>query len=270
MPAADSEDRREQPRSMRREVSDGMEASPPQEKARDAATAHGAWVSARDRLVWGRDGIASLRATHWLDDTPREFPDTPGVWHADAGRAVGDLPSGRVLLPVGDEHREGQVLLRGFARDGMTALRVFDPAAATDRGISRIDRFPFTPGDTIAATVRLADHTRSTQAVDGHVGTSVYGAEVELDIDGVRLCLAAQVRADGTLFLAFSDRTSGTESYRFRFLQLPAPDADGRVEVDFHRAYLPPCAFSDHYVCVFPPPQNRVSVAIRAGEALVR
>lgn len=247
-----------------------MESSPSQERARAAATAHAAWVSARDRLVWGRDGIASLRATHWLDDTPRECPDTPGVWHADGERVIGDLPGGRVILHIGDEHREGQLLLRGFARDGMAALRVLDPAAAAERGISGIDRFPYTPGSAIAATVRVADHTRSTQAVDGHVAASVYGAEIDLDLEGVRLSLAAQVRPDGTLFLAFSDQTSGTESYRFRFLQLPAPDADGRVDVDFHRAYLPPCAFSDHYVCVFPPAQNRVSVAIRAGEALVR
>jgi hypothetical protein len=75
---------------------------------------------------------------------------------------------------------------------------------------------------------------------------------------------------DGSLFAAFSDATSGNESYRFRFLRMPAPEPDGSVTVDFNRAYLPPCAFSDGYVCVFPPPTNRWDVPVRAGERLVR
>ena len=43
-------------------------------------------------------------------------------------------------------------------------------------------------------------------------------------------------------------------------------DADLLVVVDFNRAYLPPCAFSDFYVCPLPPAGNRLSTPIRAGE----
>ena len=50
---------------------------------------------------------------------------------------------------------------------------------------------------------------------------------------------------------------------------MPAADADGHVVVDFNRAYLPPCAFSDFYVCPLPPAGNRLDRPIRAGEKKV-
>ncbi|MFQ3660164.1 MAG: DUF1684 domain-containing protein, partial [Anaerolineae bacterium] len=37
---------------------------------------------------------------------------------------------------------------------------------------------------------------------------------------------------------------------------------------DFNQAYNPYCAYSDHWSCPITPPENRLSVAIRAGEKL--
>lgn len=110
----------------------------------------------------------------------------------------------------------------------------------------------------------------ATQAVDGYRAETRYDGVVLFELDGVRLELTVERDDDGTLFAAFADATSGTESYPFRFLRLPAPDEDGNVEVDLNRAYLPPCAFSDHYVCVFPPPGNRWQVPVAGGELRVR
>ena len=89
-------------------------------------------------------------------------------------------------------------------------------------------------------------------------------------VEGEDVTLALYEAEPGEFFLPFRDATSGTESYLFRFLRLPAPDDDGRVELDLNRAYLPPCAFSDHYLCVFPPPRNRWTVPVRTGELVVR
>ncbi|HEY3126319.1 MAG TPA: DUF1684 domain-containing protein, partial [Candidatus Limnocylindria bacterium] len=43
---------------------------------------------------------------------------------------------------------------------------------------------------------------------------------------------------------------------------------DGRYVVDFNRAYNPACVFSPYYNCPIPPPENRLPVAIRAGERM--
>ncbi|HKC90388.1 MAG TPA: DUF1684 domain-containing protein, partial [Candidatus Limnocylindria bacterium] len=61
-------------------------------------------------------------------------------------------------------------------------------------------------------------------------------------------------------------RTNGRESYHIgRYLDLDALE-DGGYLVDFNRSYNPACAFSPHYNCPLPPPENRLVVAIRAGE----
>ncbi len=71
---------------------------------------------------------------------------------------------------------------------------------------------------------------------------------------------------DGELFLIFGDRTNGEETYGGgRFLYTEAP-GDGRVVVDFNKAYSPPCVFSPYATCPLPPPQNRLPIPVRAGE----
>lgn len=67
----------------------------------------------------------------------------------------------------------------------------------------------------------------------------------------------------------FTDATSGRDSYRMRYVGV-APEADGRYVLDFNRAYNPACAYSPHYNCPIPPPENHLAMAIRAGERLPR
>jgi uncharacterized protein (DUF1684 family) len=47
---------------------------------------------------------------------------------------------------------------------------------------------------------------------------------------------------------------------------VPAADEEGRLFVDFNRAYNPPCVFTEFATCPLPPPQNKLPVRIEAGE----
>jgi len=68
------------------------------------------------------------------------------------------------------------------------------------------------------------------------------------------------------LFFIFRDQTAGKETYPAgRFLYAPMPK-DGKVVLDFNKAYSPPCAFTAFATCPLPPPQNRLPVRIEAGE----
>ncbi len=69
------------------------------------------------------------------------------------------------------------------------------------------------------------------------------------------------------LFLMFTDETNQTETYQAgRYMIIDFPDDDGFTTIDFNKAYNPPCAFSMFTTCQLPPPQNRLDVAIPAGE----
>src|SRR5215213_11892 len=71
---------------------------------------------------------------------------------------------------------------------------------------------------------------------------------------------------DDRLFFIFSDLTSGKSTYPAgRFLYSDMPE-NGFVTLDFNQAINPPCAFTAFATCPLPPRQNRLKVAIGAGE----
>jgi uncharacterized protein len=68
------------------------------------------------------------------------------------------------------------------------------------------------------------------------------------------------------LFVPFADQTSGTETYPAgRYMELD-PTATGIYVVDFNVAYNPYCYYSPEFDCPYPPKENRLDAAIRAGE----
>ena len=71
------------------------------------------------------------------------------------------------------------------------------------------------------------------------------------------------------LFIPFTDATSGEETYESgRYIDLEIKDiVNENVLIDFNKAYNPYCAYvSGKYNCPIPPADNRLTVAIRAGE----
>ena len=68
------------------------------------------------------------------------------------------------------------------------------------------------------------------------------------------------------LFVPFADQTSGTETYSAgRYMELDST-ATGIYVVDFNIAYNPYCYYSPEFDCPYPPKENRLDAAIRAGE----
>ena len=95
---------------------------------------------------------------------------------------------------------------------------------------------------------------------------------LEFVLNGEPMTLAALVEIPaqnaGHLFVPFRDETSGRETYPAgRYLDLPN-SRTGIYDLDFNRAYHPYCYFSEEYECPFPPPENRLATAVRAGERL--
>jgi uncharacterized protein (DUF1684 family) len=96
-------------------------------------------------------------------------------------------------------------------------------------------------------------------------------ATIRFVIDGKEQVLTALKSAlDGEgsegLFVPFRDATSGYETYGAgRFLEIDDPEGEFFV-LDFNRVFNPLCNYSPAYNCALPPAENRLEVAIRAGE----
>jgi uncharacterized protein len=94
---------------------------------------------------------------------------------------------------------------------------------------------------------------------------------LEFTLQGQALRLAAYREVGESadhLFVPFTDLTTGKETYQAgRFLDIER-SATGIYVVDFNTAYNPYCYYNPTYDCPYPPKENRLAVAIRAGERI--
>jgi hypothetical protein len=151
--------------------------------------------------------------------------------------------------------------------------RFRDPAAPALTQVDGLDYFPADPRWRIQARWEAYSTPRTTTLLTS-IGTPLtvdVPGEAVFERHGHEYRLQALVQEGGEgLFFLFADRTSGKESYGgARYLYTEAP-RDGRVVLDFNLAENPPCAFTPHVVCPIAPPENRLDVAVNAGEKTYR
>lgn len=271
-------------------------------KAQDPAflAAEDQWRAQRREELLKPDGWTSLVGLHWIqlkahyigsgpdsgirlavgparlgmlsDEKGRiHFTPEPGVAVTFNGRPVRskvEIPSDHDESPGVIGFDDGKGWLTVIERGGRHALRVkhadaesrvrfaglkYWPAAADWKIQARF--VPHPPGKTIP----IVDITGTTTP-------SPNPGAVEFERDGRRYRLEALGDPGGELFFVLADRTSGHGSYPAgRFLDAP-PVVDGKVWLDFNQAYNPPCAFTPFATCPLPPPENRLDLAISAGE----
>ena len=107
---------------------------------------------------------------------------------------------------------------------------------------------------------------------DGKEERYVEYAYAEFDLNGYHNKLLILEMIDigpmrGKLFLPFGDETSAGETYGAgRYLDVEKVQGSNTITLDFNKAYNPYCAYAEEFSCPFPPPENLLKVAIRAGE----
>ena len=89
---------------------------------------------------------------------------------------------------------------------------------------------------------------------------------VSFEIDGKNHELVVEELPDRRLFIQFMDLTNNHTTYPSGRYHYTDAHEDGKVFVDFNKAYSPPCAFTDYATCTFPPPENHLQVMVEAGE----
>lgn len=80
------------------------------------------------------------------------------------------------------------------------------------------------------------------------------------------LVLQSMSPDDDELFIAFYDETSAFQTYGGGRYVHPEILPNGKIEIDFNKAYNPYCAYNHNYVCPLPPAENKITVKVEAGE----
>jgi uncharacterized protein (DUF1684 family) len=102
---------------------------------------------------------------------------------------------------------------------------------------------------------------KSEFPVEGFLSFEFNGKPYKLDINK---------EDDGTLFVRFWDPTSKDETYPTGRYLIADEESNGKIFIDFNKAYCPPCAFTDFATCVFAPEQNHLDFRVVAGETYTR
>lgn len=215
-------------------------------------------LPARAGVFEQRAGRVSFTAQPGAGITHEGRPVTSIVMQPDTAEAPTVLAAGSLRLLVIDR---GQKLY----------LRVRDLEHPLRRSFRGLEYFPIDSSWKLEARFEPYDPPHTIRIVD------VLGEEREMSATGAlvfgrdgrewRLDAVLEEPDADELFVMFADGTSGRETYGGgRYLYVPRP-ADGRVPLDFNRAYNPPCVFSDFATCPLPPWQNRLDgLRVTAGE----
>jgi uncharacterized protein (DUF1684 family) len=144
-------------------------------------------------------------------------------------------------------------------------LRWFPP----DPGMyftSKLERFE----NPETVTVYGTKNEPRKQVRYGYFTIEVGGAEHRLNVYKFPPDMASQYpELEGVLSVWFTDETTGKETYQVgRYLEIEreATDPDHLYVVNLNNAHNPYCAYNHAYSCPIPTREDRIPVAIRAGE----
>ena len=164
---------------------------------------------------------------------------------------------------------EGKGVLTAIKRGGNYYLRVRHADAPSRTGFAGIEYWPAQQDWKVTAkfVAHPAGQTIEVANIIGVVEPTPNPGAVEFERDGRSYRIEALDQGGEELMLVFADRTSGHGSYSAgRFLDVPRPNLQGKVTVDFNKAYNPPCAFTPFATCPLPPQGNRLDLEVTAGE----
>jgi len=235
-------------------------------------------------------GFLAITSLRWLESTPQRFDDAPGEWSTGPEGVRVVLAEGEQLVvdgaPVRGEHGFGVVAERASLfpasddavievakRGGHNILRPRHPANPLRTAYHGTPAYEPDPRWAVTGRYVPFDKPRPTTvgaAVEGLQHVYDAPGRILFELEGRALSLTVfEGHAPGSLMALFTDATSGVTTYAAnRSLQIAPPAADGAVRLDFNRAVNLPCAYTALATCPLPPAENRLPVAVEAGEKI--
>ncbi|MET0494499.1 MAG: DUF1684 domain-containing protein [Actinoplanes sp.] len=249
-----------------------------------------AWHRQHEKNLADPHGFLAITGLHWLEATPRRFDDAPGAWSTGPRGVTVTLGEDESLLVDGvtvrGTHHFGIIPERGGVnaafgdavvevakRGGFDIIRPRHPEHPLRAAFTGVPSYPPSPGWVLEGRyVPFAEPRAVTvgAAVEGLQHVYESPGRVDFEHRGTRLSLTAfNGRVPGSLFILFTDATSGVTTYAAnRTLSVDAPAEDGTVVLDFNRAVNLVCAYTDFATCPLPPAENKLPIAVEAGEQI--
>jgi uncharacterized protein (DUF1684 family) len=240
-----------------------------------------AWQKQRDEGLRAPDSWLTLVGLQWLkagDNTVSGFgrlrlEGAKLVFTKDgvAGVTVNNKPV-TAPVPIGydDENpdvvRSGSLSFYVIRRSDKLGVRIKDSNSPNLKHITGLQYFPIDPALHFANARLISDPKKiPILNIVGQTDLEDSPGPVEFTYQG-RAYRLRPIYEGKTLFFLFKDLTNKADTYQAgRMLNADLP-VDGKVDLDFNRAYNPPCTFTPYATCPLPPKENSLSFAVAAGE----
>ncbi len=260
-----------------------------------------AWHAGRLARLTAEDGWLTLIGRDWLNPGENTLGSAPGStvllpdWAAPANAGwfilegtkvhFRPFPGGGVLLNgkpaieailTSDADGKPDILQAGrvrfyvIRRGDRFGIRIKDPEAPTRKAFHGVPRYPVDLAWRVEADFipYATPQIRPISTVLGTTEPMTTPGLLRFKVGGREMTLEPMVEdpEHPELFLIFKDATSTHGTYpagRFLYADMPK---NGKVTLDFNRAFNPPCAFSNFATCPLPPEQNHLTIAVMAGE----
>ncbi|MDJ0459701.1 DUF1684 domain-containing protein [Arthrobacter sp. NQ7] len=251
------------------------------------------WHAAHERQRAHPHGFLAVTHLHWLGSDPAQLDGAPGTWSVEADVVRVVLAAGESLQRDGRELNtaagatlefgpieergginlvSGETVIELAKRGGEYIVRPRHPANTLLRNYQGTPAYTPDAAYAVRGTFVPFEAPRPTAvgaAVEGIQHVYEAPGEIRFTLAGQDLALTAfNGHAPGSLSVLFTDRTSGRTTYAANRSLSVVPAADGSVLLDFNRAVNLPCAYTDLATCPLPPAENRLRVAIEAGEKI--
>ena len=256
------------------------------------------WRQARHERLSDPDGWMTLVGMEWLNEgenrvgsaesSDARIPGGPSTWGTvflegdelrfvpapGAGVTVDGEPVAEAVLVADSQGkptvvRSGDLSFYVIHRESY-ALRVKDRKAPNLLAYDYMPAYDIDPAWRKEGQLVPAEEGATIEVANvlGQINHVPLFGTFEFEHGGQTFSLLAIGSADApSLWFIFADKTSGRETYGAgRFLYSDGMPENGRLVVDFNKAYNPPCAYNDYSTCTLPPPRNRLRTAVRAGE----
>ena len=201
--------------------------------------------------------------------------DTHIAWQMPNRKAPSGTPSGQPIegAELQPDSRQDRLVVVGVVlyvhKSGERfAVRMKDKNSKLRKEFHGLRWFPIDEAYRVTARYTPYDAPRQVpiQTVLGDKENLTIAGYVTFTLNGKEYRLEGEKDDEGAMEFLFRDLTSRKETYQAaRFLDTDPPK-DGKVDLDFNKAYNPPCAYNPYTTCPLPSPGNRLQVEIRAGE----
>ena len=242
------------------------------------------WQQHRDQSLRSPNGWLTLVGLFWLrpgantigSADSNDFalpkgsaPDRIGVLNLQGDKITfTPIHGSSRTLSYADEPdviRAGSVSFFVIKRGDRFAVRAKDSASPVLKSFTGMSYFPISPAFHFQAKFIPNEKKIPILNVLGESDLEESPGIVEFVYHGQQYHLRPVYEGD-TLFFLFKDPTNKTDTYQAgRMLNTPLP-ANGMVDLDFNRAYNPPCTFTPYATCPLPPKENTLSFRVEAGE----